>query len=312
MASIPANLVKLWFRRQNVFGSGKYDPQAIRQRADGVSLFSRPRSNVQVVPTDAAGVPSEWLIPKGSPRDEAVLYIHGGAWFMGSANTHRGFVSRLAYDAGVRILLINYRLAPEYPFPAGLDDCISTYEWLIRSGIQPSRLVVVGDSAGGNLTLSLLVALRDGHKPLPAAAVAISPATDLAFTGQSVQTRLHLDPIFAHGGPTTIIQDYITSHDPHEPLISPLYADLHGLPALLIHVGDHEILLDDSVRFGKKALEAGVDASTVVWPEMFHVFQLFTPLLPEARKATHQLASFIRSRLGTGNSFPSVQKLEPS
>ena len=297
MASVQSYILKYWFRHQKVFGSGEYDPQAIRARTDHVGFFARPRKNVQVLTVDVGTVSSEWLIPEGAAKDSAILYIHGGAWFMGSANTHRAFVSRLTYASGVRALLINYRLAPEFPFPAGLEDCLLAYEWLLQGGISPNKILVAGDSAGGNLTLALLIALRDKGKTLPAAAIALSPATDLAFTGKSLQTRLHLDPLFSSGGPTNIVQDYITSHDPHEPLISPLYGDLHRLPPLLIHVGDHEILLDDAVRFGERAMAAGVDATTVVWPEMFHVFQLFTPFLPEARRAVEQIAAFIRSRL---------------
>ncbi len=297
MASLQSYLLKYWFRHLKVFDSPHYDPQAIRLRTEKVGFFARPRKNVQIIPIEAGGIPSEWVIPKDSPKDCAILYIHGGAWFMGSGNTHRAFVSRLTYASCVRALLINYRLAPENPFPAGLEDCLAAYGWLITNNISPDRLVVAGDSAGGNLALALLVALRDENKPLPAGAVALSPATDLAFTGDSIQSRRHLDPLFSHGGPTTIIQDYITSHDPHEPLISPLYADLQGLPPLLIHVGDHEILLDDALRFGEKAAAAGVKVKNVVWPEMFHVFQIFTPILPEARRAVDQIADFIRARL---------------
>jgi monoterpene epsilon-lactone hydrolase len=297
MASIQAKFVELWFRHQNIFGSGEYDPKTIRARADEAGFFAKPCKGVQVVPVIANAVPSEWLIPSGAPPDHAILYLHGGAWFMGSANTHRAMVSRLAYASQIRALLINYRLAPEFPFPAALEDCISVYEWLLQNGCTAEHIIVAGDSAGGNLTLALLVALRDRGRPLPAGGVALSPATDLAFTGESVRTRLHLDPIFSHGSPNTIIQDYITSYDPRDPLISPLYADLHGLPPLLIHVGDHEILLDDSVRFGEKAAAAGVQASMVVWPEMFHVFQLFSPFLPEARQAVKEIAAFIHSRL---------------
>jgi monoterpene epsilon-lactone hydrolase len=297
MASIQSKIIEFWFKHQNIFGSGSYDPKTIRIRADQAGLFARPRKGVQVIPVIADSVPSEWLIPKGAPADHAMLYIHGGAWFMGSANTHRALVSRLAYASGIRALLVNYRLAPEFPFPAGLEDCISSYEWLRHHGISSDHIVAAGDSAGGNLALALLVALRDAGKSLPAAAVALSPATDLAFTGKSVQTRLKVDPIFSRGGQSTIVQDYITSHDPCDALISPLYADLHGLPPLLIHVGDHEIMLDDSVRFGEKATAAGVRATTVVWPEMFHVFQLFAPFMPESNRAIAQIAAFIRSRV---------------
>lgn len=299
MASIQSYAVKLWFRRLNVFGHGEYNPQEIRARTDKVGIFARPRRGVQIVSVAAGSVPSEWLIPDGAPQDRSILYLHGGAWMMGSANTHRSLVSRIAHASGTRALLINYRLAPEYPFPAGLDDCIEAYEWLIQNGFAANHIIVAGDSAGGNLTLALLVALRDANKPLPAGAIALSPATDLAFTGKSMQTRLHLDPVFSAGGPTTIVQDYITHHDPHEPLISPLFADLHGLPPLLLHVGDHEILLDDAVRFGEKAIAAGVDVKTVVWPEMFHVFQIFAPLVPEANRAVEQIADFVRTQLRT-------------
>jgi monoterpene epsilon-lactone hydrolase len=226
------------------------------------------------------------------------LYIHGGAWFLGSAGIYRGFVSNFAHACCIRALVINYRLAPENPFPAGLEDCIAAYEWLLQSGISPHKIVVAGDSAGGNLTLALLVALRDAGRPLPAGAVALSPATDMAGTGESYKTRRPLYPYFYNMSPTSpIIPDYITNHDPREPLISPLYADLRGLPPLLLHVGDHEILLDDTLRFAECARADGVDVKTVVWPEMFHVFQMFAPFLPEARRANQQIAAFITSRL---------------
>ncbi len=172
------------------------------------------------------------------------------------------------------------------------------YDWLQTLGISANHILVAGDSAGGNLTLALLVALRDAGKPLPAGAVALSPVTDLAFTGEAIQSRLHLDPILSQGGGSAVIQDYIGNHDPHEPLISPLYADLQDLPPILIHVGDHEILLDDAVRFGEKAVAAGVDTQVVVWPEMFHVFPIFVPFIPEASQAVSQIAEYIHRKLG--------------
>jgi acetyl esterase/lipase len=298
MASFQATILKFLLKRQNIFGRGEYDPQRLRMQMDRAAGRMIRHRNVKVVPEQASPVPAEWLIPHGALSDRALLYIHGGAWFMGSPATHRGLVSYLTNESGVRALSINYRLAPENPFPAGLDDCIATYEWLLNSGIQAKNIIIAGDSAGGNLTLALLVALRDTGKPLPAGAVALSPATDLTGSGESYITRRHLDPILSNLGTSTILTDYITDHNPRDPLISPLYADLHGLPKLLIHVGDHEVLLDDSVRFGKRARAAGVDARTVVWPEMFHVFQVFIPLLPEARQAVVQIAAFIKSCMG--------------
>ena len=174
---------------------------------------------------------------------------------------------------------------------------MAAYEWLVNSGISPQKIIVAGDSSGGNLTLALLVALREAGKPLPAGAVAISPATDLAFTEEAFKRRSHLDPFFSKMGPNTIIPDYIANHDPHDPLISPVYADLHGLPPLLLHVGEFEALLEDVVRFGDRAIAAGIEAQTVVWPHMFHVFQMFAPFLPEARRAVDQIVAFIGSQL---------------
>lgn len=297
MASIQSHIVSYWIRRLNLFGTGKIDPQILRQRTERLASKSRPHRKVQGVAIEIDSIPSEWLIPIGSPQDRVLMYIHGGAWFMGSSNTHRGLVSRLAYESGISALVINYRLAPENPFPAGLHDCIKAYDWLMRAGFPADKIIVAGDSAGGNLTLALLIALKDTDKPFPAGAVALSPATDLANTGESYKTRRHLDPFFSNMGTSTIISDYITDHNPRDPLISPLYADLSGLPPMLIQVGDHEVLLDDAVRFGERAEAAGVDVNIMVWPGMFHVFQTFSPILPEATQAIHQIARFIRSRV---------------
>ncbi|OGN90471.1 MAG: hypothetical protein A2Y88_03000 [Chloroflexi bacterium RBG_13_48_10] len=173
MASLQSTILQFWLRRQNLFGAEKYDPLSLRMRIEHTAGKFKPHRNVQIIPVYAGGVPAEWLIPNSAPLDRALLYIHGGAWFMGSTRTHRGFVSNLAYASGIRVLSINYRLAPEYPFPAGLEDCITAYEWLLNFGISPNKIVVAGDSAGGNLTLALLVALREAGKSLPAGAVAL-------------------------------------------------------------------------------------------------------------------------------------------
>lgn len=215
---------------------------------------------------------------------------------MGSARSFRSLASYLAHASGVRALSINYRLAPEHPFPQGLEDCIASYEWLLEQGYSASKIVVVGDSSGANLALAMLLALKDKHLPLPAGAVAISPATDLALTGETIRTHARRDPILSTIRSPQLIIDYITDHDPRDPLISPLYGDLRGLPPLLIHVGDRESLLDDAVRFGRRAKEAGVDVELVVWPQMFHIFHLFVEVLPEARQAVAQVARFINTR----------------
>ena len=297
MASIQSHLLRFIIKRQHLFASENFNPVATRGRLDKWTQYARPHRKVTVSPVNAGGVPSEWLVPQDAPADKVILYIHGGAWFMGSTSSHRMLVSQLAYAVGIRALSINYRLAPEHPFPAGLDDCRTAYHWLLAQGYSPDKMIVAADSAGGNLALALLLALRDAGEPLPAGAVGLSAATDLAATGASRKTRVSVDPYFGDMGLNSIIPDYIGEHDPYEPLISPLFADLAELPPLLLHVGDYEILLDDTVSFGKKAVEAGVDAQTVVWPEMFHVFQTFAPFLPEARQAIRQIAAFINQTL---------------
>ena len=296
MASIQTSLIRLFMRRLKLFESSDIDVVKLRSRADRFGSRIPSHRKVSVSKVEADGVPSEWLLPPDAPEDRALLYLHGGAWILGSTELYRSFVSKLAFLSHTKALVINYRLAPEYPFPAGLEDCVTAYHFLINEGIRPEKIVVAGDSAGGNLTLALLVALRDGGSPLPGAAVAISPATDLTGSGRSYQSRANLDPLFSGHEAGNIVQWYAGENEPDHPLISPLFAELHGLPPILLHVGDHEILLDDSTRFAERARSFGVDADLVVWPEMFHVFHIFSPLLPEARKANREIADFIRMR----------------
>ncbi len=296
MASIQTSLIRLFMRRLKLFDSSDIDVVKLRSRADQFGSRIPSHRKVSVSKVEADGVPSEWLLPPDAPEDRALLYLHGGAWILGSTELYRSFVSKLAFLSHTKALVINYRLAPENPFPAGLEDCVTAYHYLINEGIRPEKIVVAGDSAGGNLTLALLVALRDGGSPLPGAAVAISPATDLTGSGRSYQSRANVDPLFSGHEAGNIVQWYAGENEPDHPLISPLFAELHELPPILLHVGDHEILLDDSTRFAERARSFGVDADLVVWPEMFHVFHIFSPLLPEARKANREIADFIRKR----------------
>lgn len=299
MPSLQSRLLAHWIRRMNLFDITRYEPQEIRQRSDQAGMLTTPRRDVQVLPVDANGVPAEWHIPPAAPPGRALLYLHGGAWMIGSPKLYRRFVSQLAHMMSVRALVIDYRLAPENPFPAGLEDCLTAYQFLLQSGFPPEQIAIAGDSAGGNLTLASLVALRERGLPLPAAAVAISPATDLSGSSESYIARRSLDPFFYRmdTGSASFIRDYITTHDPRDPYISPVYADLHGLPPLLIHVGEHEILYDDAVRFSDKASQAGVDVQLVIWPGMFHVFHIWNALLPEARRANAQIAEYLRGKL---------------
>ncbi len=308
MPSLISHFYRFILRRASIFGKAGETIVERRARLDKAARFLKTPPGVTIRPEDASGVPAEWTIPPGAPDDSALLYIHGGAWTIGSPRTHRAMVSQIALAAGVKALSIDYRLAPEHPFPAALEDCLAAYHWLLEQGIPATKIVLAGDSAGGNLTLATLLALRDFSKgkgtfpskasdPLPAAAVCLSPATDLASTGESVRSRANVEVLLRNTRGGNAITHYTGDQDVHNPLISPLYGDLHGLPPILIHVGDHEILLNDSTRFVERARAAGVDAQVVVWPAMWHVFQMHAPRMPEARESIQQIAAFIRKMI---------------
>lgn len=298
MPSLQKQIMDYIVRTQTFIGGDKIQPLAIRERVEMLSSKSKPHEGVKVESVDLDSVPGEWLIPNAAPPDQALLYIHGGGWFMGSINTHRSFVSTLAYKSGIRTLSFNYRLAPEDPFPAGLEDCITAYEWLLHSGISSDNIVVAGDSAGGNLALALLTSLRYSRKPFPVCAVCLSPSTDLSGNGLPDKIQTRSDPYFDGMFADAIIPGYIGDHDPRNPLISPIYSDLKGFPPMLICVGEQAFQFDDAVRFSKRATDAGVEAETVEWNQMFHIFPTFTSNLPEAKRAVDQIALYIDLKLG--------------
>jgi len=194
-------------------------------------------------------------------------------------------------------LSIDYRLAPEHPHPAAVDDAISAYQWLLDQRIAPAKLAIAGDSAGGGLTIATLLALRDRGVPLPAAGVAISPWTDMACDSESYSTRADVDPMVTQVGLKQMADWFLGSKDARDPLASPLRADLAGLPPLLVHVGDHEVLLDDGVGIAERARDAGVDVTVEVWPEMIHVWHAFVGIIPESQEAIERIAAFLAVRL---------------
>lgn len=246
----------------------------------------------------ADGVHAEWIEPTGIDPQKVVLYLHGGGYCLCSIDTHRGLAARLALACRSRVLIIAYRLAPENPFPAALEDALIAYHWLIQQGISPRKIAIGGDSAGGGLTLSTTVKLRDTGEPLPAALFLLSPWTDLDFTGDSIRTRKKVDPIFGHDDDTLqFAPAYLGASDPTNPLISPLFADLGGLPPTFIQVGNDEILLDDSTRLEKKLKAAGVDAQIEVWKDMWHVFQAFAPFAPESQLAIEKIGIFFHQQI---------------
>ena len=272
-----------------------HEARAVLDRAFGEF---RPASDVTVFDIDADGVPCQWISAPDVPQDRLIIYFHGGAYAACSPTTHQDLISRLSRASGAAALGVDYRLAPEHLFPAAVDDSITAYRWALGHGFEPSNIVLVGDSAGGGLVLSVLLAARDSGVPLPAVGVCYSPWVDLECTGESMAANDHLDDFIKFGGLSTRAKGYLGDADPKHPWASALYADLSGLPPLLIHVGSAETLLDDSTRLAALAKEAGVTVTLKVWEDMVHVWQAFASILPEGQQSIEETGEFIRQRLG--------------
>ncbi|PKU25496.1 alpha/beta hydrolase [Telmatospirillum siberiense] len=238
-----------------------------------------------------------WLTPPGASLSRTLLFFHGGGFVIGNHKTHRGLAGDLAKAAGTRALSIDYRLAPEHPFPAALDDCLAAYRWLLEQGVSADSIVLAGDSAGGNLVISCLAALRDSGAPLPRGACLFSPWVDLALAGDSFESKAAADPRMTRQV-LQIYQDaYLAGRDAQTPLASPLYARLGGLPPFLIQVGSDELLLDDATRLATRAAHAGVKVRLDVWPAMVHVWQAYAPMLSEGRQAIEEAGRFLADLL---------------
>jgi acetyl esterase/lipase len=244
------------------------------------------------------GVPALACTPPGAATDRCMLYLHGGAFVIGSAQDYRSLFGALGRAAGVRAVAPDYRLAPEHPFPAAIDDALGAYRALLSAGQSASGIVLAGDSAGGGLLLSLMVAARDAGLPLPAGAVMISPWVDLACQGSSMSTKAEVDPSLTRDGLLANAALYLGSRRPETPLASPLHANLAGLPATLLQVGTAEILLDDSLRLAARAIEANARICLSIWPDMPHVWHFFGFMLEEGRRAVAEAGQFLRTQLG--------------
>lgn len=247
---------------------------------------------------NAGSVTAEWVKAEGASDSRVVLYFHGGGYIIGSPRTHRAMLAELSQASAARVLALDYRLAPEHPFPAPVEDALAAYRWLLGEGFDPARIAVGGDSAGGGLTVAALVQTRYLGLPIPAAGVCISPWVDMEGLGESMQTRAEADPMVGRENLMVSAKTYLGGADPRAPLAAPLYADLRGLPPLLIQVGDAEVLLDDSTRLAGVAREAGVEVQMEVWDDMIHVWHLFAPILPEGRQAIQQAGDFIKKHTG--------------
>lgn len=264
----------------------------------GWSIATAEPEGVTYEWADAGGVPAEWALPAGADPARVLLYLHGGGYSLGSVASHRKLVGHLAKAAGVRGVSVEYRLAPEHPFPAGLDDAVTAFSWLLAEGYEAAHVGVGGDSAGGGLALATTLALRERGLPTPGGLVLLSPWTDLALTGESLRTNIGKDLMLRQMDDTAFpLGWYAGEHDVKNPLISPLYADFAGFPPFLVHVGGDELLLDDSTRLAEWASEAGCDAAIEIWPEMQHVFQIAAGHVPEADASVAKLGAWLSKQL---------------
>jgi epsilon-lactone hydrolase len=270
-----------------------------RERLEVFYLQFRSKLDIVVEPFFIGHIPAFWISAPGASKDHAIVFFHGGSFMVGSTNDHLDLCGKLSRSAGCRVLSVDYRLAPEHIFPAALNDCIASYLWLIETGHSPSLIIPVGISAGGNLTLSMLMKLRAAGIPLPRAAVCISPAVDITSREETVEKNTGNDWISKEdlGLPRRI---YLRKHDPKDPLVSPTYGDLRHFPPLFIQAGTHETLFDDVSAFVEKAKKAGVNVTFDVWEGMFHCWQIFSSMLPEGQQAIDNIGIFIKKILKTG------------
>lgn len=245
----------------------------------------------------ANGVACQWIIPQGVAEGRVLLYLHGGGFVLGVTHLHIQMVATLAKKMALRALMVDYRLAPEHPYPAALDDCVAAYCWLLKQGVAAQDIVLAGDSAGGNLTLTSLLKLRDRGDPLPAAAACLSPVAD--FSNSNIPPPGYKDPLIPSRVGEFYKNSYVGQHDVHDPLLSPIYGDLHGLPPLLVHAGEDELLRQDALRITDRAKSAGVEARVEIYPRMWHVWQIYLDL-PQALQSLDDIAGFLKAHLGVG------------
>lgn len=280
-------------KKNTPFGTNSFDFDGLRA---GMGTRRDPSvKEVELIKVKVGEVPCEWVLAQGANPDLRLLYIHGGGFVSGSGGHYLPLAAHISQVAKCAVLLVDYRLAPEHPFPQGLDDCVAAHDWIITHGPQGNApclaTFVAGDSAGGNLTLATVLALKERGFQLPSGAIPISATTDLTFMSDSLKSVY--DPIISSKTMPVFRDHYLGQGDAKNPLASPVFGDYHGIPPLLIQAGEHEMLRDDNIRVAKKAEQDGVTVHLEIWPGMFHVFQSHEPLLPEAEEAIEHIAKFI-------------------
>lgn len=286
-----------WARLLHHYGKrSTFLPLSVQRRMLGVAPRSRVIRRMRFEKVRAGGVPAEWFHAPESDPSRVLLYVHGGGYSIGSIDSHRELIARMCVAARATGLALDYRLAPEHPFPAQLDDARAAYHWLLARGIPASRVVVAGESAGGGLTLSTLVSLRDAGDPLPGAAVVISPWVDLECGAPSMVGNARYDYV-SRETLRVYARRFVREHDLRHPLAAPIHADLRGLPPLLVQAGGAETLLDDARRLADRARDAGVDVTLDVEDDMIHAFHVFAPFLARAQAAIDRAGVFARERI---------------
>lgn len=289
--------ISVYFNVQRMLSrtGGKVDLKKERAELEELGKTFKPLAPITCTKETAHGVPVEWIAPSGSSGRRTVFFLHGGSYISGSIDSHRAFAANIALASDARAMNVGYRLAPEHPYPAALDDAASAYRWLLENHVTPSQVVFVGDSSGGSLALALAVFLRDRGEPLPAGIVSLSPMTDLLMTGDTWASNARTDVLIYPHKEREFARMYLGGTDPSLPYASPHYADMKGLPPLFIQVGTVEYLLSDSTRLAQKAREAGVEVTIEEWVGMQHDWHFGASFIPEGREAIARIGEFVKS-----------------
>lgn len=295
MPSLRSRLCRLLIR---YLVAAKFNPDKtideIRRGAESLTKLTGFPSQTHVEKIQLNSISAEWVFANEARKDRAILYLHGGGYNFCSPNTHRELCAYISMASSAKVLLLDYHLAPEHPFPAALEDATQAYRWLLKNGFAGNNIALAGDSAGGGLAIATSIALRDDGNPTPSSIACISPWTDLTMSGDSIKTHSVIDPMLNLQSMKLMASNYIGDNDPRNPLISPIFANLEAIPSTLIHVGSDEMLLDDAIRMAEKAKSAGVDVTLKIYDKMWHVWHLNARLMPEAKNAVTKFGSFIR------------------